>query len=102
MNSIIFKHMLGLVASRGGLWAFQEFAEGDFANSLFAEAMLRHIRIIQDQILDKPYYGRLRAELTSEVATNHLIQQLQAIGSEPPDVAAAAMSGGGKAELAGA
>jgi len=84
MNSIIFKHMLGLLSSRGGLWSFREFAEGEFANSLFAEALLRHIRIIQAQILDKPYYGKLRAEITSEVATNHMIEQLEAIGGEPP------------------
>ena len=46
--------------------------------------MLEHIRAIQTQILDKPYMGKLRANLTSEVATEHLIEQLNVIGSEPP------------------
>ena len=33
MNTIIFKHMLGLLSSRGALWAFQEFAEDSQSQS---------------------------------------------------------------------
>jgi len=41
MNSIMFRHTLGLLSSKGVLWDFQNFAEEDFANTLFAEVSFR-------------------------------------------------------------
>ena len=84
MNSVIFRHLLGLLSSRGVLWDFQNFAEEDFANTLFAGALLTHIRVAQESYLDQPYWGSIRGGVTKEVAMDHLFQQLQSIGSEPP------------------
>ena len=46
--------------------------------------MLKHIRVIQESYLDQPYWGSVRGEVTKEVAMDHLLQQLHAIGSAPP------------------
>ena len=92
MNSIVVRHLLGLVGTRGVIWDFEQFCNTDFANKLFGEAILQQVRVIQDCVLEKPYWGDVRGLVAQEVARDHLLEQLCITGSVAPHLPPPPMS----------
>ena len=83
-NSNANPNLLGLLGTRALIWDFEEFCNTVFLNHMFGEATLHHVQAVQICVLEKPYWGTVRSDVTVEVATDHLLEQLSVIGAKPP------------------
>jgi len=84
MNGVIFRHMLSILATKALQWDFEDFCSSAWLNQMLGALIMDHVELLQQNVIEFPFWDVWRGEVARELAKDHLLEGLRRLGAEAP------------------